>query len=107
MMRRILLLALGLAVALPLGAARAADHIRVGIVRSLGPAPSATWDAAVTDAAGQRADQAPAPEIRAIAAKYIGQPESLIKFGINYFDPQSRIRMADIQQRSTGSRARA
>ena len=37
MTRRFLLLALALA--LPLGAARAADHIRVGVVHSLGPAP--------------------------------------------------------------------
>jgi hypothetical protein len=59
---------------------------------------SATWDAAFTNATGQRADQASAPEIVAIAAKYVGQPESVIKLGINYFDPQSRIRMADIQE---------
>jgi NitT/TauT family transport system substrate-binding protein len=59
---------------------------------------SATWDAAFTDAAGKRADQTSAPEIVAIAAKYVGQPESVIKLGINYFDPQSRIRMADIQE---------
>src|SRR5215469_13409602 len=38
MTQRILLLAIGLALA-PLGAARAADHIRVGVVHSLGPAP--------------------------------------------------------------------
>src|SRR6185503_2301878 len=39
MIRRLLLLALGFALALPLGTARAADHIRVGVVHSLGPAP--------------------------------------------------------------------
>ncbi|HEY1506798.1 MAG TPA: hypothetical protein VGF92_21020, partial [Stellaceae bacterium] len=59
---------------------------------------SATWDAAFTDAAGKRADQPSAPEIVAIAAKYVGQPESVIKLGINYFDPQARLRMSDIQE---------
>jgi NitT/TauT family transport system substrate-binding protein len=39
MTQRILLLALGVALACPLAAARAADHIRVGVVHSLGPAP--------------------------------------------------------------------
>ena len=39
MRQRLLLLALGTALALQLGAARAADHIRVGVVHSLGPAP--------------------------------------------------------------------
>jgi len=39
MRQRLLLLALGIALALPLGAARAAEHIRVAVVHSLGPAP--------------------------------------------------------------------
>jgi NitT/TauT family transport system substrate-binding protein len=59
---------------------------------------SATWDAAFTDAAGMRADQATAPEIVAIAAKYLNQPESVVKVGINYFDPQARIHLSDIQE---------
>jgi NitT/TauT family transport system substrate-binding protein len=59
---------------------------------------NATWDAAFIDAEGKRADQATAPEIIAIAAKYVGQPESVVKVGINYFDPQARIRLSDIQE---------
>jgi NitT/TauT family transport system substrate-binding protein len=59
---------------------------------------NATWDAAFMDAEGKRADQATAPEIIAIAAKYVGQPESVVKVGINYFDPQARIRLSDIQE---------
>ena len=59
---------------------------------------SADWDAAFTDATGNRQDQPSAPEIIAIAAKYVGQPESVVRVGINYFDPQARIRLADIQE---------
>jgi NitT/TauT family transport system substrate-binding protein len=59
---------------------------------------SAAWDAAFIDAAGKRADQETAPEIVAIAAKYVGQPESVVKVGINYFDPQARVRLSDIQE---------
>lgn len=58
---------------------------------------AATWDAAFLDAAGQRADQASAPEIIAIAAKGLGQPEAVIRLGLTYFDPELRVALPDIQ----------
>lgn len=59
---------------------------------------NATWDAGFIDAAGQRQDQPSAAEMVAIAAKYLQQPESVVRVGINYFDPQARIRLSDIQE---------
>ena len=56
-----------------------------------------TWDAAFLDANGQRADQAAAPEMIAIAAKGLGVSEQVVKLGLPYFDPQARVSVADVQ----------
>jgi len=56
-----------------------------------------SWDAAFVDADGNRQDQAAAPEMIAIAAKALSQPESVIRLSVEYFDPQSRISVSDIQ----------
>lgn len=58
---------------------------------------AATWDAAFLDAAGNRVDQPSAPEIIAIAAKGLGQPEAVIRLGLTWFDPQLRVAIPDIQ----------
>ncbi|HLI19476.1 MAG TPA: ABC transporter substrate-binding protein [Stellaceae bacterium] len=58
---------------------------------------AATWDAAFLDAAGNRVDQPSAPEMIAIAAKGLDQPEAVIRLGLTWFDPQLRIAVADIQ----------
>ena len=58
----------------------------------------ATWDAAFIDANGKRADQATAPEMIALAAKGLSQPVEVVKRGIAYFDPQSRVSPTDIQR---------
>ena len=57
----------------------------------------ATWDAAFLDANGNHQDQPGAPEMITLAAQALGQPEDIVRLGINYFDPQSRVRIADIQ----------
>jgi NitT/TauT family transport system substrate-binding protein len=56
------------------------------------------WDDAFSDAKGNRADQAGAPELIAIAAKVLGQPPEIIKLGIAYYDRQSRVSAADIRR---------
>jgi len=56
-----------------------------------------TWDAAFLDANGKRADQSSAPEMIAIAAKGLGVSEDVVKLGLPYFDPQSRVSIADVQ----------
>ena len=58
---------------------------------------AATWDAAFIDAADNRADQPSASEIVAIAAKGLGQPETVVRLGLTYFDPQLRVSVADLQ----------
>ncbi len=57
-----------------------------------------SWDEAFVDAGGKRQDQASAPEMIAIAAKTLGQPPEVVKLGIPYFDPQSRVSVRDIQR---------
>ena len=44
----------------------------------------------------QRRDGPAVPEILAISAKYLQQPESSLRLGIPYYDPQSRISLKDI-----------
>jgi len=56
-----------------------------------------TWDAAFLDANGKRGDQPSAPEMIAIAAKGLGVSEDVVKLGLPYFDPQSRVSIADVQ----------
>jgi NitT/TauT family transport system substrate-binding protein len=56
------------------------------------------WDAAFLDAQGNRADQANAPEMIALVAKGLGQPEEVVRRGITYADPEARIGVADLQR---------
>jgi hypothetical protein len=44
-----------------------------------------------------RADQPAAPETIAIAAKGLGVSEDVVKLGVPYFDPQSRVSIPDVQ----------
>ncbi len=45
---------------------------------------------------GQRRDGPTAPEVLGIAGKYLQQPESALRLGIPYYDPQSRVSVPDI-----------
>ena len=56
------------------------------------------WDDAFMGKSGRREDQAGAPEMIAIAAKMLGQPVDIIKLGIAYYDPQSRVSRTDVQR---------
>jgi NitT/TauT family transport system substrate-binding protein len=55
------------------------------------------WDAAFTDAAGKRQDQATADDMVALASQALSQPPAVIRLSIPYFDPQARVSIADIQ----------
>lgn len=57
-----------------------------------------TWDEAFANAQGKREDQATAPEMIALAAKVLGQPIEIIKLGIAYYDPQSRVSPTDVRR---------
>lgn len=56
------------------------------------------WDAAFVDANGNRADQPGADEMIALMAKGLNQPEKVIRDGLNYDDPQSRVNAGALQQ---------
>jgi NitT/TauT family transport system substrate-binding protein len=56
------------------------------------------WDAAFLDAQGNRADQPNAAEMIALVAKGLGQPEEVVRRGLNYVDPEARIAVADLQR---------
>jgi len=56
------------------------------------------WDAAFLDAQGHRADQPNAGEMIALVAKGLGQPEDVVRRGLNYVDPEARIAVADLQR---------
>ena len=56
------------------------------------------WDTAFLDAQGNRADQANAGEMIALVAKGLGQPEEVVRRGLNYVDPEARIAVADLQR---------
>jgi NitT/TauT family transport system substrate-binding protein len=56
------------------------------------------WDAAFLDADGNRADQANAGEMIALAAKGLGQPEEVVRRGLGYVDPEATLRVADLQR---------
>ncbi|HWE75162.1 MAG TPA: ABC transporter substrate-binding protein [Stellaceae bacterium] len=56
------------------------------------------WDAAFLDAQGNRADQPNAGEMIALVAKGLGQPEDVVRRGLNYVDPEARIALADLQR---------
>jgi NitT/TauT family transport system substrate-binding protein len=54
------------------------------------------WDTAFVDANGQRQNGPTAPEAIALIAKELNQPESVVRAGIAYYDPQARISMKDM-----------
>jgi NitT/TauT family transport system substrate-binding protein len=56
-----------------------------------------TWDAAFLDANDKRVDQPTAPEMIAMAAKGLGVSQDVVKSGLPYFDPQSRVSVSDVQ----------
>jgi NitT/TauT family transport system substrate-binding protein len=59
-------------------------------------ASMAYWDAAFIDANGNRRDGPNAAEAIGYIAKDLGQPESVIREGTPYFDPQARISFKDM-----------
>jgi NitT/TauT family transport system substrate-binding protein len=56
------------------------------------------WDAAFLDAQGNRADQPNAGAMIALVAKGLGQPEDVVRRGLNYVDPEARITLGDLQR---------
>jgi NitT/TauT family transport system substrate-binding protein len=54
------------------------------------------WDTAFVDAKGERQNGSTAPEAIALVAKELNQPESVVRAGIAYYDPQARISMKDM-----------
>jgi NitT/TauT family transport system substrate-binding protein len=60
---------------------------------------------AFTDHAGKRKDEATAPEILAIIAKYLDQPEARVKLGLPYFDARARVDVKDVQHQIDWYRA--
>ncbi|HEY1504491.1 MAG TPA: hypothetical protein VGF92_09335, partial [Stellaceae bacterium] len=55
------------------------------------------WDAAFLDAQGNRADQPNATAMITLVASGLGQPEEVVRRGLNYVDPEARIAVADLQ----------
>ena len=55
------------------------------------------WDTAFVDARGDRQDGPAAPEAIALVAKELNQPESVVRAGIPYYDPQARISVKDME----------
>jgi NitT/TauT family transport system substrate-binding protein len=51
---------------------------------------------AFTGADGKRQDQATAPEILDLLAKYTGQPPELLKLGLGYMDTEARLDVNDV-----------
>jgi NitT/TauT family transport system substrate-binding protein len=60
---------------------------------------------AFTDGKGLRADQASAPEILDIIAKYLNQPVERVKIGLPYFDADARILETSVQHQIEWYRA--
>jgi NitT/TauT family transport system substrate-binding protein len=58
----------------------------------------ATWDAAFTDKDGKRADQPGAKRMMEIAGQRLSLPPDVLAKGIAYYDPQSRVAVADVQR---------
>ena len=58
----------------------------------------ATWDAAFTDKDGKRADQPGAKRMMEIASQRLSLPPDVLARGIGYYDPQSRVAIADVQR---------
>ena len=60
---------------------------------------------AFTDAAGKRANQASAPEMLGIIAKYVNQPVEVVERGLPYFDADGRILEKSVQHQIEWYRA--
>ena len=60
---------------------------------------------AFTDASGKRADQATAPEILGIIAKYLNQPVERVKIGLPYFDADARVMVESVRHQIAWYRA--
>ena len=54
------------------------------------------WDTAFVDAKGERQNGPTAPEAITLVAEELNQPESVVRAGIAYYDPQARISMKDM-----------
>jgi NitT/TauT family transport system substrate-binding protein len=60
---------------------------------------------AFTDKSGRRNDEASAPEMLDIIAKYISQPVQRVKLGLPYFDADLRVDVKDVQRQIDWYRA--
>ena len=58
----------------------------------------ATWDAAFIDKEGKRADQPSAKKMMEIMSRNLGLPPEVLAKSIAYYDPQSRVAIADVQR---------
>ncbi len=56
------------------------------------------WDAAFVDANDNRADQPGAQDMIALTAKGLNQPTKVVVDGLNYFEPEARIAISDVQR---------
>jgi NitT/TauT family transport system substrate-binding protein len=57
----------------------------------------AAWDRAFMDANGARQDQPDAEKMIAVVATTLSLPPAAIAKGIGYFDPEARLKLADLQ----------
>lgn len=57
----------------------------------------AAWDRAFTDANGNRQDQPDAAKMIGVVAKTLNLPPDAIAKGVGYFDPEARLKLADLQ----------
>jgi len=58
----------------------------------------ATWDSGFVDKDGKRADEPMGKKMMEIASKNLGSPPEVLAKGIPYYDPQSRVALADVQR---------
>jgi NitT/TauT family transport system substrate-binding protein len=79
-------------------ATKTANEKRDTVERFLRALRKATHDYhdAFTGADGKRQDQATAPEILAILAKYTGQAPAMIEVGLGYMDAEARLDVPDV-----------
>ena len=57
----------------------------------------AAWDRAFMDANGNRQDQPDAEKMIGVVARTLSLPPDAIAKGIGYFDPEARLKLADLQ----------
>jgi ABC-type nitrate/sulfonate/bicarbonate transport system substrate-binding protein len=58
----------------------------------------ATWDAAFIDKDGMRVDQPSAKQMMELVSKNLALPTEVLAKSIAYYDPQSRVSLADVQR---------